>query len=83
MRTVSVHVMWDAQEKITSRPESICGMTRTAPGASYGGEDPLCHQVSEGTGAKAPRHRSPPAHLQRSLSPCPSLTLSPALASSL
>ena len=26
MRTVLVHVMWDAQEKITSRPGSICGM---------------------------------------------------------
>ena len=39
MRTVSVHVivMWDAQEKNTSRPESICGMPRTARGASYRG----------------------------------------------
>ena len=54
MRTVPVHVMWDAQEKISSRPESICGMPRTARGASYGG-DPLCRQVREGTGAEAPR----------------------------
>jgi hypothetical protein len=41
MRTVPVHVMWDTQEKITSRPENICGMPRTARGASYGGET-LC-----------------------------------------
>jgi hypothetical protein len=33
--------MWDAQEKITSRPDIICGMPRTARGASYGGET-LC-----------------------------------------
>ena len=39
MRTVSVHVMWDTQEKITFRPESICGMPRTASGAFY--DDPL------------------------------------------
>jgi hypothetical protein len=38
MRTLSVHVMWDAQGKNTFRPESICGMPRTAGGASYGGE---------------------------------------------
>jgi hypothetical protein len=38
MRTVSVHGMWDAQEKITSRPERICGIIGTARGASYGGE---------------------------------------------
>ena len=38
MRTVSVHVMWDAQEKFSSRPGSIFGMPRAARGASYGGE---------------------------------------------
>ena len=54
MRTVSVHVMWDAQEKITPRPESICRMQRTARGASYGGET-LCVARSART-AEASRH---------------------------
>jgi hypothetical protein len=48
MRTVSVNVMWDAQEKITSRPGSICGMPRTARGASYDGET-LCVTRSDGS----------------------------------
>jgi hypothetical protein len=54
--TVSVHVIWDAQEKITPRPGSISGMPRTARGASYDGQKgPLCCHVRKGTGAEAPR----------------------------
>jgi hypothetical protein len=57
MRTVPVHVMWDAQEKISSRPESICGMPRTARGASYGGET-LC--VARSERAREQRHPGAP-----------------------
>ena len=48
MRTVSVNVMWDAQEKITSQPERISGRPRTARGASCGGETLVCRQVRKG-----------------------------------
>lgn len=54
MRTVSVHVMWDAQEKITPRPESICGMPRAARRASYGGETRCVART-----VKAREHRHP------------------------
>ena len=72
MRTVSVHVMWDAQEKITSRPESICGMPRTARGASYRGET-LC--VARSERAREQRHPGGPSAAFLALSPATPRTL--------
>jgi hypothetical protein len=72
MLTVSVHVMWDAQEKFTSRPEGICGMPRTARGASYGGEI-LC--VARSERAREQRHTGAPSAAFLALSPATPRTL--------
>jgi hypothetical protein len=55
MRTVSVNVMWDVQEKnYFSAWEHLWDAKDRTRGFLWGG-DPLCRQVREGTGAEAPR----------------------------
>jgi hypothetical protein len=70
--TVSVHVMWDAQETITSQPKSICGMPRTARWASYDGEA-LCDDRSER--ARVQRHPGTLSTSFLALSPATTRTL--------
>jgi len=55
MRTVSVNVMWDVQEKnYFSAWEHLWDAKDRTRGFLWGG-DPLFRQVREGTGAEAPR----------------------------
>jgi hypothetical protein len=72
MRTVSVHVMWDAQEKITSRPEHLWDAKDRTRGLLWR-RDPLGRQVSEDSrGIQAPSpplswhfHRPPPYSVRK------------------